>query len=196
MFDLFRLKPIYRYTFKGRLTQRYEKVLPGIDIFVCTANPIIEPPTIYMVINTVLSVMAYDYLPKKLGVYLSDDGGSCLTFYALLEVSQFSKIWLPFCKKFKVEPRCPEAYFTSTPEPHHDDPLMVEEWSSIKKLYEDMRNRIESTMKVGQISEEIRKQHKGFGEWDLVSDPRNHQTILQVLLTVFYALQAYPIILI
>ncbi|XP_059592591.1 cellulose synthase-like protein E6 [Vitis vinifera] len=147
-----------------------------------------------MVINTVLSVMAYDYLPKKLGVYLSDDGGSCLTFYALLEVSQFSKIWLPFCKKFKVEPRCPEAYFTSTPEPHHDDPLMVEEWSSIKKLYEDMRNRIESTMKVGQISEEIRKQHKGFGEWDLVSDPRNHQTILQVLLTVFYALQAWECI--
>ena len=98
----------------------------------CTTNPIIEPPTIYMVINTVLSVMAYDYLPEKLGVYLSDDGGSCLTFYALLEVSQFSKIWLPFCKKFKVEPRCPEAYFTSTPEPHHDDPLMAEEWSSIK----------------------------------------------------------------
>ena len=65
-----------------------------------------------------------------------------------------------------------------------------------QKLYEDMRNRIESAMKVGQISEEIRKQHKGFGEWDLVSDPRNHQTILQVLLTVFYALQAYPIILI
>ncbi|XP_034697729.1 cellulose synthase-like protein E6 isoform X1 [Vitis riparia] len=175
-----RLKPIYRYTFKDRLTQRYEKVLPGIDIFVCTANPIIEPPT--MVINTVLSVMAYDYPPEKLSVYLSDDGGSCLTFYALLEASQFSKIWLPFCKKFKVEPRCPEAYFSSTSEPHHDDTLMAEEWSSIKKLYEDMRNRIESAMKVGQISEEIRKQHKGFGEWDLVSDPRNHQTILQILI--------------
>ncbi|KAL6345914.1 hypothetical protein AAG906_025194 [Vitis piasezkii] len=128
---------------KGRiLFGLYEKVLPGIDIFMCTANPIIEPPTIYMVINTILSVMAYDYLPEKLGVYLSDDGGSCLTFYALLEVSRFSKIWLPFCKKFK-------------------------------KLYEDMRNRIESAMKMG------------FGEWDLVSDPRNHQTILQVLLTVF-----------
>ena len=40
---------------------RYEKVLPGIDIFVCTANPLIEPPA--MVINTVLSVMAYDYPP-------------------------------------------------------------------------------------------------------------------------------------
>ena len=43
---------------------------------------------------------------------------------------------------------------------------------------------MEAAMKVDQISEEIRKQHKGFGEWDFVSDPRNHQTI-QVLLTVF-----------
>lgn len=85
-----------------------------------------------MVINTVLSVMAYDYPPEKLSVYLSDDGGSCLTFYALLEASMFSKIWLPFCKKFKVEPRCPEAYFSSTPEPHHDDPLKADEWSSTK----------------------------------------------------------------
>ncbi|KAL6332717.1 hypothetical protein AAG906_010057 [Vitis piasezkii] len=108
----------------------YEKVLPGIDIFVCTANPIIEPPT--MVINTVLSVMAYDYLPEKLSVYLSDDCGSCLTFYALLEASQFSKLWLPLCKKFKVKPRCPEAYLSSTPEPNDDDPQKAEEWSSIK----------------------------------------------------------------
>ncbi|KAL6323670.1 hypothetical protein AAG906_002137 [Vitis piasezkii] len=108
----------------------YEKVLPGMDIFVCTANPIIEPPT--MVINTVLSVMAYDYLPEKLSVYLSDDCGSCLTFYALLEASQFSKLWLPLCKKFKVKPRCPEAYLSSTPEPNDDDPQKAEEWSSIK----------------------------------------------------------------
>lgn len=57
-----------------------------------------------------------------------------------------------------------------------------------------MRNRIEASMKVGQISEEIRKQHKGFGDWDLVSDRRNHQTILQVLLIVFYSLQPYPLI--
>ena len=85
-----------------------------------------------MVINTVLSVMAYDYLPEKLSVYLSDDCGSCLTFYALLEASQFSKLWLPLCKKFKVKPRCPEAYLSSTPEPNDDDPQKPEEWSSIK----------------------------------------------------------------
>ena len=64
-----------------------------------------------------------------------------------------------------------------------------------QKLYEDMRNRIEAAMNVGQISDEIRKQHKGFAEWDLVSDPRNHQTILQVLVTVFNVLQVYPYII-
>ena len=90
---------------------RYEGSLPGVDIFVCTADPDIEPPM--MVINTVLSVMAYDYPAEKLSVYLSDDAGSDVTFYALLEASIFAKHWLPFCKKFKVEPRSPTAYFNS-----------------------------------------------------------------------------------
>ncbi|KAI7980957.1 Cellulose synthase-like protein E2 [Camellia lanceoleosa] len=78
-----RFNPIYRFTFKHRLSQRYEKVLPNVDIFVCTADHTVEPPL--MVINTVLSIMAYDYPPEKPSVYLSDDGGSELMFYALLE---------------------------------------------------------------------------------------------------------------
>ena len=82
-----------------------------MDIFVCTADPAMEPPV--MVINTVLSVMAYDYPQEKLSVYLSDDGGSDLTFYALLEASRFAKHWITFCKKFNVEPRSPAAYFAS-----------------------------------------------------------------------------------
>lgn len=86
-----------------------------MDIFVCTADPVIEPPI--LVINTVLSVMAYDYPPEKLSIYLSDDGGSILTFYALFEASQFSKNWLPYCKKYNVEPRSPDAYFKSMPKP-------------------------------------------------------------------------------
>lgn len=88
---------------------RYEKVQPGIDIFVCTANPLIEPPA--MVISTVLSVIAYDHPPEKLSVYLSNDGGSELTFYAMAEVARSSKFWLPFCRKFKVIPRSPETLF-------------------------------------------------------------------------------------
>lgn len=81
--------------------------LPGVDIFVCTADPTIEPPT--LVVNTVFSATAYNYPTEKLSVYISDDWCSELTFYALLEASHFSKHWIPFCKKFKVEPRSPEA---------------------------------------------------------------------------------------
>ncbi|KAK3010018.1 hypothetical protein RJ639_010981 [Escallonia herrerae] len=108
---------------------RYEKVLPCIDVFVCTADPQVEPPL--MVINTVLSLMAYSYPPEKLNVYLSDDGGSDLMFYALLEASRFSTYWLPFCKKLKIEPRSPVAYFATACEPT-DDPVMANEWSSIR----------------------------------------------------------------
>ena len=81
-----------------------------MDIFVFTADPTMEPPT--LVVNTILSAMSYNYPPEKLSVYLSDDGGSEFTFYALLEASHFSKYWIPFCKKFNIEPRAPEAYFS------------------------------------------------------------------------------------
>ncbi|XP_065625172.1 cellulose synthase-like protein E6 isoform X1 [Quercus suber] len=134
-----------------------------------------------MVINTVLSVMAYDYPAEKISVYLSDDGGSDLTFYAMLEASRFSKIWLPFCKKFKVEPRSPEAYFRTAVEPL-GEPVLAKEWSTVKMLYEDMKKRIENTTNLGQISEEISKEHKGFNEWILVASRHDHQTILQILI--------------
>ncbi|XP_062088068.1 cellulose synthase-like protein E6 isoform X2 [Humulus lupulus] len=175
-----RWNPVHRHTFKDRLTIRYgEKDLPGVDIFVCTADPKAEPPL--MVVNTVLSVMAYDYPPEKLSVYLSDDGASDLTFYALLEASKFSKEWLPFCNKFRVEPRSPEAYFTKAPQPLDDDHRY--HWASIKKLYEEMKTRIESASKVGKISEAIRREHKEFREWDVfLSSKIDHQTIIQILI--------------
>ncbi|KAM4112620.1 hypothetical protein ACJW30_05G153700 [Castanea mollissima] len=134
-----------------------------------------------MVLNTVLSVMAYDYPPEKLSVYLSDDGGSDLTFYAMLEASRFSKIWLPFCKKFEVEPRSPEAYFCTAVKPL-GEPVLAKEWSTVKMIYEDMKKRIENTTKLGQISEEISKEHKGFNEWILVASRHDHHTILQILI--------------
>ena len=87
-----------------------------------------EQPT--MVINTVLSVMSYNYPPEKLSVYLSDDGGSDLTFYALIEASNFSKHWIPFCKKFNVEPRSPGAYFSQQIDVH--DIKYAQEWLAIK----------------------------------------------------------------
>ncbi|KAM4112622.1 hypothetical protein ACJW30_05G153900 [Castanea mollissima] len=45
-----------------------------------------------------------------------------------------------------------------------------------------MKERIENTTKLGRISEEISKEHKGFNEWILVASRRDHQTILQILI--------------
>ncbi|XP_058787973.1 cellulose synthase-like protein E1 [Vicia villosa] len=166
---------VFRQPFKDRLSQRYEDMLPAVDIFVCTADPEIEPPI--MVINTVLSVMAYDYPTEKLSVYLSDDGGSEITFYALLEASEFAKHWVPFCKKFKVEPRSPAAYFNTI-----IDTNLENELAAIKKLYIEMESRIENATKLKRVPKEARLKHRGFSQWDSYSSRRDHDTILQILL--------------
>ncbi|KAL5803849.1 hypothetical protein ACOSQ3_030649 [Xanthoceras sorbifolium] len=157
---------VYRCTFKDRLSQRYEDDLPKVDIFVCTADPMIEPPM--MVINTVLSVLAYDYPTQKLSVYLSDDAGSEITFY-----------WILYCKKFRVEPRSSEAYFLSISDPN--DVKETKEFVAIKKLYEDMENQIGRAAKLGRLSGEQQSKHKGFSQWDSYSSIRDHDTILQIL---------------
>ncbi|KAL1369962.1 hypothetical protein HN51_000302 [Arachis hypogaea] len=177
-----RWNPVFRQPFPHTLSQRYDDdKLPGVDIFVCTADPEIEPPI--MVINTVLSVMAYDYPTHKLSVYLSDDGGSDITFYALLEASNFAKHWLPFCKKFNVEPRSPAAYFKSVSSTtYSNDSINAKELVTIKKLYEDMESRIENASKVGEVAEEIRSKHKGFSQWNSFSSRRDHDAIIQILL--------------
>lgn len=64
-----------------------------------------------MTANTVLSILAVDYPVDKVSCYVSDDGAAMLTFEALSETSEFAKKWVPFCKKFDIEPRAPEFYF-------------------------------------------------------------------------------------
>ncbi|GLT83697.1 hypothetical protein SLE2022_019710 [Rubroshorea leprosula] len=174
-----RWNPIYRRTFKDRLSKRHDEGnLPGVDIFVCTADPEMEPPI--MVINTVLSVMAYDYPPEKLAIYLSDDAGSEITFYALLEASKFAKHWIPFCKKFSVDPRSPAAYFTSSLDT--ENAAFPGESAAIKKMYEEMKNRIVTASRVGRISEELRSTQEGFLQWNSYTSRRDHDTILQILI--------------
>ncbi|KAJ0765622.1 putative cellulose synthase (UDP-forming) [Helianthus annuus] len=173
-----RWNPTYRRTFKQRLSQRYEHQLPRVDIFVCTADPKIEPPM--MVVSTVLSVMAYDYPSEKLTVYLSDDGGSELTFYALTQATMFSKHWLPYCRNYKIEPRSPVAYFKSASRPSntkHD-----QDYTNIKKLFEEMKDRIENVMNDGRVPDELRLEHEGFTEWDSFTSPKDHAAIVQILL--------------
>lgn len=51
-----------------------------------------------------------------------------------------------------------------------------------------MKKQIETTTKLGLISEEIYQEHKGFKEWTWLASKRDHQTILQVLPT-FYLME-------
>ncbi|KAL9309836.1 Cellulose synthase-like protein E1 [Arabidopsis thaliana] len=169
-----RWNPVWRFPFSDRLSRRYGSDLPRLDVFVCTADPVIEPPL--LVVNTVLSVTALDYPPEKLAVYLSDDGGSELTFYALTEAAEFAKTWVPFCKKFNVEPTSPAAYLSSKAN------CLDSAAEEVAKLYREMAARIETAARLGRIPEEARvKYGDGFSQWDADATRRNHGTILQVL---------------
>ncbi|GFP95030.1 cellulose synthase-like protein e6 [Phtheirospermum japonicum] len=173
-----RWRVVYRYPFKDRLSARCGDKLPRVDIFVCTADPILEPPS--LVIGTVLSVMAYNYPAENISVYLSDDGGSELTFYALLEASTFSRYWIPFCKKYNVEPRSPQVYFSHITT--IDESSFAQEWTNVKQLYEDMRSRIDIVAEKGLVPEQIRGQHKGFSKWNSKSTKQDHRSIVQILI--------------
>jgi len=105
----FRWRPVSRSVFPERLPEDHE--LPPIDVFICTADSTKEPTLDVM--NTVLSAMSLDYPPKKLHVYLSDDGGSPLTLHGVREAWKFARWWLPFCRRYKIRNRCPKAYFSA-----------------------------------------------------------------------------------
>ena len=109
----FRMYPTDRQVFVEHLEQYVkENDYPGLDVFICTADPYKEPPM--SVVNTALSVMTYDYPTEKLSVYVSDDGGSKLTLFAFMEAARFAAHWLPYCRKNKVVERCPKAHFGSS----------------------------------------------------------------------------------
>lgn len=140
-------RPVSRTTFPERLPEDEE--LPGIDVFICTADHKKEPPL--EVMNTVLSAMALDYPPDKLSVYLSDDGGSSLTLQGMREAWLFARSWLPFCRRFGIKIRCPKVYFSSL-EDNYSGPLhsleYEEEKEKIKGKYELFKERVN---KAGEI---------------------------------------------
>ncbi|KAF6159010.1 hypothetical protein GIB67_042091 [Kingdonia uniflora] len=91
---------------------------------------------------------------------IRESGNRIEPFYALLEASHFTAHWLPFCKIFNMKPRTPEVHFAEKFKPPNDH-----QWLPMKKLYEEMKQRIEAEVKRGTISEELRKSHKRFSEW-------------------------------
>jgi len=119
--------PVTRTVFPERLPK--DPDLPGIDVFVCTADPGKEPT--FGVMNTVISAMALDYPAEKLSVYLSDDGGASVTLMGMKEAWAFATWWLPFCKRWNVKSICPQAYFEGPMEESQNKDF-IEDKKSIK----------------------------------------------------------------
>ncbi|RVW91736.1 Cellulose synthase-like protein G3 [Vitis vinifera] len=173
----FRMCPTERQVFIEHL-EHYakESEYPALDVFICTADPYKEPPI--DVVNTALSVMAYDYPIEKLSVYVSDDGGSQLTLFAFMEAARFATHWLPYCKINKIVERCPEGYFAS-------NPSWFPETDQIKSMYERMRDRVENVVKRGSISNDYipdQREIEAFSRWTDEFTPQNHPPVIQVLL--------------
>ncbi|KAL5814414.1 hypothetical protein ACOSQ4_025055 [Xanthoceras sorbifolium] len=173
----FRMGPVHRREHPEKLekvTKRSE--FPCLDVFICTADPYKEPPI--GVVNSALSVMAYDYPTEKVSVYVSDDGGSALTLFALMEAAKFASHWLPFCRKNDVMERNPHAYFAS----NHS---RSSETQNIKMMYESMKFRIDHVVEKGEVSDEYitsDQEREAFDKWKNGFTRQNHPTIIQVLL--------------
>ncbi|KAL0348978.1 UNVERIFIED_CONTAM: Cellulose synthase-like protein G3 [Sesamum angustifolium] len=105
-------RPVKRTVYPERLPE--DNKLPPVDVFIFTAHSSQEPSL--EVMNTVISAMSLDYPPDKLSVYLSDDGGSYVTLYAVREAWKFARLWIPFCRNYELKIRCPESYFSADEE--------------------------------------------------------------------------------
>ncbi|KAK4787414.1 hypothetical protein SAY86_011247 [Trapa natans] len=139
--------PVNRETYLDRLSLRYDREgepsqLAAVDIFVSTVDPLKEPPLVTA--NTVLSILAVDYPVDKVSCYVSDDGAAMLTFEALSETSEFARKWVPFCKKYCIEPRAPEWYFSQKIDYLKDkvQPSFVKDRRAMKREYEEFKVRV------------------------------------------------------
>ncbi|KAH6770009.1 hypothetical protein C2S52_014812 [Perilla frutescens var. hirtella] len=154
----FRWRPVVRTVAPENLPT--DEKLPGVDVFVCTADPKKEP--VVEVMNTVLSAMAMDYPPEKLAVYLSDDGGAAVTLYAMKEACVFAESWLPFCRKYGIKTRCPEAFFSSFGEAERDvleSDEFKEEEDKIESKYEVFKRNVEKAAEIEDSVNDDRPPH-------------------------------------
>ncbi|KAI8546185.1 hypothetical protein RHMOL_Rhmol07G0097800 [Rhododendron molle] len=173
----FRMRLVHRHVFPENLLKvTREEDFPAMDVFICTADPDKEPPM--SVVNTALSVMAYDYPAEKLSVYVSDDGGSALTLFAFVEAAKFGSHWLPFCRRNNVVERCPEAYFRSN-YPRSN------ETNQIKVMYESMKERVENVVDSGKVTDDCitnEQERQAFNKWTPGFTRQEHPTVVEVLL--------------
>ncbi|CAN1857314.1 Cellulose synthase A catalytic subunit 6 [UDP-forming] [Linum perenne] len=178
--------PIVRETYLDRLSLRYEKEgkpsgLASVDVFVSTVDPMKEPPLITA--NTVLSILAVDYPVEKVACYVSDDGAAMLTFEALSETAEFARKWVPFCKKFNIEPRAPEWYFCQKMDylKNKVHPSFVRERRAMKRDYEEFKIRINGLVSTAQKVPEDGWTMQDGTPWP-GNNVRDHPGMIQVFL--------------
>ncbi|EFJ32798.1 cellulose synthase-like D3-1, glycosyltransferase family 2 protein [Selaginella moellendorffii] len=147
-----KLCPVNRATDLNALKDRFETPspenprgrsdLPGIDVFVSTADPDKEPTLVTA--NTILSILAAEYPVEKLCCYLSDDGGALISFEGLAEAASFARFWVPFCRKHDIEPRNPETYFLLKGDPTKNKLRsdFVKDRRRVKREYDEFKVRI------------------------------------------------------
>ncbi|KAK6141506.1 hypothetical protein DH2020_024751 [Rehmannia glutinosa] len=146
-----------------------------------TVDPLKEPPIITA--NTVLSILSVDYPMEKVSCYVSDDGASMLLFDTLSETSEFARRWVPFCKKYNVEPRAPEFYFSEKIDYLKDkvQPTFVKDRRAMKREYEEFKVRINALVAKAQ-----KKPEEGWVMQDGTPWPgnntRDHPGMIQVYL--------------
>ncbi|MQL70937.1 hypothetical protein Taro_003264, partial [Colocasia esculenta] len=161
-----KLCPINRSTDLAVLKEKFEtrspinphgrSDLPGIDVFVSTADPEKEPPLVTA--NTILSILAVEYPVDKLACYISDDGGALLTFEAMAEAASFANMWVPFCRKHNIEPRNPDSYFSLKGDPTKNKRRsdFVKDRRKVKREYDEFKVRING------LSDSIRRRSDAF----------------------------------
>ncbi|KAJ6777549.1 X-BOX TRANSCRIPTION FACTOR-RELATED [Salix koriyanagi] len=165
-----------RYDQEGEPSQ-----LAAVDIFVSTVDPLKEPPLVTA--NTVLSILAVDYPIDKVSCYVSDDGAAMLTFEALSETSEFARKWVPFCKKYSIEPRAPEWYFAQKIDYLKDkvQPSFVKDRRAMKREYEEFKIRVNGLVaKAQKVPEEGWIMQDGT-PWP-GNNTRDHPGMIQVFL--------------
>ncbi|XP_062212779.1 probable cellulose synthase A catalytic subunit 2 [UDP-forming] isoform X2 [Phragmites australis] len=178
--------PINRETYLDRLALRYDREgepsqLAPVDIFVSTVDPMKEPPLVTA--NTVLSILAVDYPVDKVSCYVSDDGAAMLSFDALAETSEFARKWVPFCKKYNIEPRAPEWYFAQKIDYLKDkvQTSFVKDRRAMKREYEEFKVRINGLVaKAQKVPEEGWIMQDGT-PWP-GNNTRDHPGMIQVFL--------------
>nr|XP_017191507.2 cellulose synthase-like protein G3 [Malus domestica] len=128
------------------------------------------------VVNTALSVMAYDYPTEKVSVYVSDDGGSALTLFAFMEAAKFASHWLPFCRNNNIVGRCPEAYFETD---HSRSP----EAEKIKIMYQGMKVKVNNVIERGKVDQEYlngEREIQAFSKWMDGFARQDHPAVIQL----------------